>query len=236
MRYVSVILLFFCAVAFSCSSDDEVGLEDIEKIPLPAASTFLALGDSYTFAQGIPEAGRWPVHLSSLLSKEGIEVGMPLVIARTGWTTSDLLQYLRTVSLANDYGLVSLQIGVNNQYQGQSLTTFRTEFAMLLSRSVAFAKGDPKRVVVLTIPDWGVTPFANGQSRQQISAQIQSFNQVISEEAAKAGIAVVDVYDLSLQVTQTPSLLAPDGLHYSSQMYLQWAQRVLPQAKSILRP
>lgn len=220
---------------------DSAGGDDADNLPAPqppagsgTVSTYLALGDSYTIGQSVPAQERWPLHLANLLSPEGIRVGEPRIIAQTGWTTANLLQQVKAQNLPGGYGLVSLMIGVNNQYQGRSLEEFRTQFKELLALSTQLAQKDPKNVVVLTIPDWGATPFGAGYDRAYISAQIQKFNEVIKTEATTAGIKVVDIYDLSLMVTQNPSLLAPDGLHYSGLMHRQWAQRVLPEAKKIL--
>lgn len=236
-------MLFFCFLAFSCQSNElDQELDERENEPQTSGSTYLALGDSYTIGQGIAAEGRWPVHLASLLvSLKKINVGDPRIIARTGWTTGDLLAHLKTQNLPNDFGLVSLQIGVNNQYRGYisgtfNLEPFRTEFKTLLATSIQFAQKNPKNVVVLTIPDWGATPYGNGQNRALISEQIKQYNAVILAEATSAGVAVVDVYDLSLKVSQNAALVASDGLHYSSQMHLEWAQRVLPVAATILKP
>ncbi|MGV3540333.1 MAG: SGNH/GDSL hydrolase family protein [Rufibacter sp.] len=230
----SLLFLFVSLVVFSSCKESEDELDEIMNKPLPASAKFLALGDSYTIGEGVATKDRWPAQLSGLLSQQNIEVGEPLVIARTGWTTGDLLRQLRSVSIPSDYGLVTLQIGVNNQYQGRSLDEFRNDFKSLLIISTTLASKDPKNVLVLTIPDWGATPFAAGQNRTLISTQIKQFNDVIKAEAAKAGIAVGEVDDLSLQVQQNPSYLAPDQLHYSGLMYQQWAQRVLPAAKTIV--
>lgn len=234
MRQLSNFLFLFVSLAFaSCQSTDDP-LNEALNSPLPASAKFLALGDSYTKAEGITPNGRWTTQLSQLLSQENIEVGEPLVIAESGWTTADLLKRLRSVSIPNDYGMVTLQIGVNNQFQGRSLDEFKNEFKTLLSISTTLAQKNPKNVLVLTIPDWGATPFAAGRNRAQITAQVKAFNDVIKAEAAAKGVAVADVNDLSLLVLQSPDMLAPDQLHYSSKMYLQWAQRALPSAKAIV--
>lgn len=232
MRISSVLFLLLCLVGFSCQTTD---IEDkIAAIPLPDASRFLALGDSYTVGQGVTEKETWPMHLSNLLSKDGIALGEPLIIAQTGWTTGDLLRRLKSMSLPHDYSMVSLQIGVNNQYQGRSIDEFRTEFRNLLVISKNLAQKNPENVLVLTIPDWGATPAGANRNRTQISEEIKRFNDVIYDEAGKMGIAVGNVNDLSLLVNQTPTLLASDGLHYSGSMYQKWAERVLPLAKTIL--
>ncbi|MFC6997272.1 SGNH/GDSL hydrolase family protein [Rufibacter roseus] len=232
MRFSSLILLLLCFVGFSCQTSDIE--EEIAAIPLPDSAKYLALGDSYTIGQGVSSNQTWPMHLSNQLSQGGVGVGEPLIIAQTGWTTGDLLRQLKNMSLPNDYSMVSLQIGVNNQYQGRSIEEFRREFRALLTVSKNHAQNNAKNVLVLTIPDWGATPFAASQNKTQISVQIKQFNDVIYDESGKMGIAVGNVNDLSLQASTTPTLLASDGLHYSGSMYEKWAERVLPLAKTIL--
>ncbi|WP_165864787.1 SGNH/GDSL hydrolase family protein [Rufibacter latericius] len=227
--------LFFLA-ACSSSDTEEPEVTPSPKIPdTPSASgSYLALGDSYTIGQGVAATERWPVHLANFLSGEGVKVGAPRVIAQTGWTTADLLQRVKTEKFDGGYGLVSLMIGVNNQYQGRGLEEFRTQFKELLTFSTAIAMKDPKNVLVLTIPDWGATPFGSSRDQAYISAQIQKFNEVIKAEAAAAGITVIDVYEVSLLVKETPAYLASDGLHYSGLMHQRWAQMALPEAKKKL--
>jgi len=222
------------ALLGACSSDD--AQTPSPDLPAGGGEAYLALGDSYTIGQGVPAAERWPVHLARLLAAEGIQVGEPRIIAQTGWTTANLLQQAKAQNLPGGYRLVSLMIGVNNQFQGRSQEEFRTQFRELLALSTEKAQQDPRRVLVLTIPDWGATPFGARYDRPSVSAQVMAFNQVIKEEAAVKGITVVDIYDLSLLVRDSPSLLAPDGLHYSGLMHQQWAQRVLPEAKKVLAP
>ncbi|GAA4313158.1 SGNH/GDSL hydrolase family protein [Nibribacter koreensis] len=212
-------------------------MEELEdKLPGPGmAAKFLALGDSYTIGEGVLPADRWPMQLSVLLDKEGIQLGEPLYVAKTGWTTGNLLSYLRTVSMPNDYGLVTLQIGVNNQYQNRSLDEFRSELRTLISIATGLASKSPKNVMLLTIPDYGVTPFATGKNATTITTQINQFNTVILEEGQKASVVVVNVNDLSKMVISNPAFLAPDGLHYSAAMYALWADRAKPTAVSIIK-
>ncbi|GAB2546043.1 SGNH/GDSL hydrolase family protein [Rufibacter soli] len=232
--WLLLVSMVFLGACDSTSDEDAGNLAPQPTAGSGSVSTYLALGDSYTIGQSVAPEERWPMHLANLLSPEGIRVGEPRIIAQTGWTTANLLQQVKAQNLSGGYGLVSLMIGVNNQYQGRSLEEFRTQFKELLALSTQLAQKDPKNVVVLTIPDWGATPFGASYDRAYISAQVQKFNEVIKTEATTAGIKVIDIYDLSLMVSQNPSLLAPDGLHYSSLMHRQWAQRVLPEAKRIL--
>ncbi len=226
-------------MAAACSSSDSEEAVVMPAPQVPSAPTpsnaYLALGDSYTIGQGVAEKERWPVYLANALEQGGIKVGEPRIIARTGWTTADLLYAVKSANLTKNYGLISLMIGVNNQFQGRSLEEFRGQFRELLTISKELAQRNARNVLVLTIPDWGATPFATGSDRAKISEQIQKFNEVIKTEAQAAGSTVIDVYDLSLLVKDAPNLLAPDGLHYSGLMHQRWAERAYPEARKILQ-
>src|SRR6185369_1960468 len=138
-----------------------------------AAPRYLALGDSYTIGEGVAPADRWPVRLAALLSRHGIPFPPPEIVARTGWTTADLAAALDREPPVGPFALVSLQVGVNDQYQGgEADADYRGRFRGLLRRAVGWAGGEPRGVLVLSIPDWGVTPFAQGQDRARIAAEI----------------------------------------------------------------
>jgi len=195
---------------------------------------FLALGDSYTIGESVDPTERWPVQLAALLRGQGIGIEEPIIIARTGWTTDELSAGIDTANPAGVYDLVSLLIGVNNQYRGRSLEEYRQEFVMLLERAIAFAGQNPSRVLVLSIPDWGVTPFAARQGRAAIGADIDRFNAINREEAQRLGAHYVDVTPISRRAASDPSLTAGDGLHPSGKMYAEWARLVLPEARAAL--
>lgn len=197
---------------------------------------FLALGDSYTIGEGLVPAQRWPVQLAALLRQRGVATEEPQIIARTGWTVADLAEAVAEARPQGPFDLVTLQIGVNDQYQGADPARYRPGFAPLLRRAVALAGGSPKRVVVLSIPDWSVTPFAGetGRNRSQTAAEIERFNLVDREETARAGARWVDVTPSSRKAGADRSLLAPDGLHPSGAMYGEWARLALPEALAAL--
>lgn len=196
----------------------------------------LALGDSYTIGEGLVPAQRWPVQLAALLRQKGVATEEPQIIARTGWTVPDLTDAVAEAHPRGPFDLVTLQIGVNDQYQGADPVRYRPGFAALLKRAVALAGGRPERVVVLSIPDWSVTPFAGetGRDRPRTAAEIERFNLVDREEAAKAGARWVDVTPSSRKAGADRSLLAPDGLHPSAAMYGEWARLALPEASAAL--
>ena len=197
-----------------------------------SGARYLALGDSYTIGEQVEPAQRWPAQLVSLLRQEGLGVADPEIIARTGWTTRDLIAGIESTAPRGRFDLVSLLIGVNNQYQGRDVEEYRSEFRGILARAVAFAGGAAGRVIVVSIPDWGATPFAKGRDRARIADEIDLFNAVNREESERAGARYVDVTGIS-SLSGAPggeSLVVSDGLHPTGAMYAEWARRILPQA------
>ncbi len=205
--------------------------------PKPAAQRYLALGDSYTIGESVAETERWPVRLAALLREKGIEVAAPEIVATTGWTVRELGHGIDQAAPHAPYGLVTLLIGVNDQYRRGEPDAYRTDFAAMLQRAIGFAGGQGGRVVVLSIPDWGVTPFAarSGRNRETIGAEIDRFNQINREETAKAGARYVDVTPESRHAAADPALIAPDGLHPSGVMYEAWARLAVAAAQAALR-
>lgn len=197
--------------------------------------TFLSLGDSYTIGERVSEADRWSVQLSGLLRQEKVDVGNPDIIARTGWTTAELQEAIKASGNQKTYDLVSLLIGVNNQYRGQSQNQYRTEFRELLQTATKFASGKTNRIFVLSIPDWGVSPFAAGGDKVRVSREIDQFNAIAQEECQKAGIVYVDITPFSRSASGDNSQFASDGLHYSGKQMKQWAEMALPVAKDLLK-
>lgn len=193
---------------------------------------FLALGDSYTVGEGVSESERWPNQLVALVDPTD-EINIT-IIARTGWTTSELLEGIQTADPQGSYDMVSLLIGVNNQYLGYDIEKYREEFQSLLGKAVEFAGGKPEHVLVLSIPDWGVTPFAWGMNSSRIASDIDSYNAVNLEESRKAGVHYVDVTPISREAVKNHALIAGDGLHPSGKMYAEWARLALPIALKIL--
>ena len=195
---------------------------------------YLALGDSYTIGESVEEAERFPNQLAAMLAVEDVTVDVQ-IIARTGWTTDELWQGIQANTVTPPYDMVSLLIGVNNQYRGRSSEEYREGFVFLLNKAIEYAGGDVKRVVVFSIPDWGVTPFAYGRDTTQIANEIDAFNKVNLEESTKAGAHYVDVTPSSRLALNDKTLIASDGLHPSGKMYAEWAQSALPIALNILK-
>ena len=227
-----------CAVLVGCAGrsragrSSDAGARGSDGIGDGARRTarYLALGDSYTIGERVDSAARWPVQLAALLRERGIAVAAPTIIARTGWTTDELSVALDRANPRGTFDLVSLLIGVNNQYRGRDVEEYRAQFRALLQRAVAFAGGDAGRVIVLSIPDWGVTPFAEKQQRDgaRIASEIDRFNAVNREETERAAARYVDVTPISRAASADRTLIAEDGLHPSGKMYGEWARLALP--------
>lgn len=200
--------------------------------PVQAVS-FLALGDSYSIGQSVPAEDRWGVQLAGLAQAEGIQ--SPDIIARTGWTTSELQQGIAAANNSKTYELVSLMIGVNNQFRGLPLDTYRVEFRQLLQTAIRFAGGRPRRVFVLSIPDWGQTPAGRGYPQARISQEIDQFNAVAREECATVTVEFINITDLTRATNYDAAQFAPDGLHYSGLHMRQWASRALPVVRALVQ-
>jgi lysophospholipase L1-like esterase len=201
----------------------------------PAAELrILALGDSYTIGEGVADAHRWPVRLADMLRDRGLNVGTPRIIARTGWTTDELSAAIDAANPDPDYDLVTLLIGVNNQYRGRGDEEYRAHFQTLVNRATAFARGKAARVIAVSIPDWGVTPFATGRDRPAIARAIDRFNAVSREETRRAGAHYADITPISRRALGDASLIAADGLHPSATMYAAWLDVIFPLALRIL--
>jgi lysophospholipase L1-like esterase len=197
--------------------------------------TYLALGDSYTVGESIPPDQSFPYQLARSLTTDSVHVGIPTIIATTGWTTDDLLGAITASDIHNKtYDLVTVLIGVNDQYQGLSQSDYRVEFKKLLDTAINFAKGDKSRVFVLSIPDWGVTPYADGQSKKNIAPEIDQFNAINKAESEKAGTHYLDITPMSRQIKTDTSLLAIDELHPSGKMYGLWVNKLAPMVKARL--
>ena len=190
--------------------------------------TYLALGDSYTIGESVPLAQSYPYQLAMGLNKSGLKVSDPQIIAVTGWTTDDLIAAIDQSGIANaKFNLVTLLIGVNDQYQQLSQDNYRTKFIQVLTTAIKFAGGDKTRVFAISIPDWGVTPFAGGKEKE-IGPIIDQFNAINKTESLKASVHYVNITDISKLAATDLSLVAADGLHPSGKMYSEWVKRLQP--------
>lgn len=196
-------------------------------------SSFLALGDSYTIGEGAEPEDRWPVQLVAALRTRGIGVADPEIVAKTGWTTDELLSEIENRSISGQWDLVSLLAGVNDQYRGYGVRSYEQTFSDLLARALSFAKL-PSRLIVLSIPDWGVTPFAASRDGVAVAAEIDAFNAVAERLSRREGARFIDITPVSRLAATDTSLLVSDGLHPSGAMYRMWVEQVLPAAVSAL--
>lgn len=203
------------------------------KWPVQREQTVLALGDSYTIGQSVPAAENWPQQLVSAMRARQFSVANPVVIARTGWTTGNLIQAISGAQLTPPYDIVTLLIGVNDQYQGRGLESYRQGFNWLLAKAIELAGNDPARVIVISIPDYSVTPFAQNFDPLVIRSQLDKFNALNLQLALAAGVHYVDITPGSRQAAQDRSLLAADQLHPSGKMYAEWVRQILPVAAAI---
>lgn len=203
-----------------------------------AAPRFLALGDSYTIGEGVAAHDNWPHQLVAALRARDIAIADPEILARTGWTTDELSAAMDAHAFHPPYALVTLSIGVNNQYRGRDVENYRAEFRALLERAIALAGGDPRRVVVVSIPDWGVTRFGaeSGRDTRAIAHELDAYNASNAQISTLLHVHYADVTAISRDGAAQPQLLVADGLHPSAAMYARWLDTIFPQAKAALVP
>jgi len=203
--------------------------------PQPRAHGFLALGDSYTCGESVEPSQSWPIQLAQRMRGDGVDLGQPTIIAKTGWTTDELSAGMDRANLKGTYQFVTLLIGVNNQFRGRSIEQYSKEFVALLKRAIALAGGKPSHVVVLSIPDWGVMPFGKDKNPSAIAKSIDAFNAVNRQETVAVGARYVDVTAESRSAATQPSLVAADGLHPSAEMYSRWVELVTATADAAVK-
>ncbi len=237
--HILTLLIFFTSL--SCSTEDKK--QPITPNPNTGDNTeqeqdrfkYLALGDSYTIGQSVDKSMRYPVQIGDSLERRGYYMEDPTIIAVTGWTTSDLKAGIKAANPQGPYGLVSLLIGVNNQYRGMDINIYRKEFGELIDQSIYFAGNDTGRVIVLSIPDWGVTPFASGMDREKIAGEIDQYNAINKEITLSKGIVWIDVTGISRLAENDATLIAGDGLHPSGKMYTEWVRLAVPEIVKMLK-
>lgn len=193
---------------------------------------YIALGDSYTIGESVGESERFPVQLTERLNADSIDIAEPLIIAKTGWTTDELTAAITEKNVKDTFDIVTLLIGVNNQYRGRSAEEYRLELKQLINTAINYSGGNKDHVFVLSIPDWGVTPFAEGRDRNKIAMEIDEYNRVKKEECDKAGIKYYDITGISR--INDALLVAPDGLHPSGKMYKMWVEKIYGDVKKVL--
>lgn len=224
--YIYSLLLIF---TFVNPGNDLIRLTNLNNMTY----TYLALGDSYTIGEQVPAADNYPNQAIQMLRKKGVSFYAPEIIAKTGWTTDELQSAINEHQFLEKYDFVSLLIGVNNQYRGRPVNEFGDQFEALLKKAIQFAGNDRSRVVIISIPDWGVTPFAEaclpdgqGRDREQITAEIDAYNNVCKSIAGKYTIHYIYITDWTREAASDHSLLTADGLHPSGKEYKRWAELI----------
>lgn len=203
---------------------------------MTAPARYLALGDSYTIGEGIDADDRWPVRLADTLRSEGLAIDAPQIVATTGWTTDELDAGIDAAAPVGPFDLVSLLVGVNDQYRGREVAAYAPAFLALLERAIGFAGGDAAKVFVLAIPDWGVTPFGahSGRDTGAIARELDAYNARAASICAARNVAFVDIAPVSRARGGEPDMLADDGLHPSAMLHALWTALALPVARRVL--
>lgn len=192
---------------------------------------YLALGDSYTIGEAVPYHLNFPSQLIEICKQHGFEISLDKLIAVTGFTTDELMNAIEKDKPSFDYDLVTLLIGVNNQYRGRTVEEYRGQFYALLCMAILFAKGNTKQVVVVSIPDWGLTPFNVEKDKAQVSKEIDAYNAINREITEQMGCIYVDITPMSRIHANDESYLVNDKLHYSEKAYRLWAESIFEKLK-----
>ena len=229
-NFIITFCSFHVILIFSCAKDKH----PFQMTEQKKAYSYLALGDSYTIGQSVTASENFPNQTVQLLNQQNYNFKSPEILATTGWTTDELQTNINNHTFTPPYDFVSLLIGVNNQYRGRSIENYKPEFESLLKQAIQFAGGNASRVIVVSIPDWGVTPFANGRDRAQIAKEIDDYNAANRYISEIYKVNYIDITPGSREAATDLSLVAGDGLHPSAKEYARWAQKVFAAIKQQL--
>ncbi|MCD8740624.1 SGNH/GDSL hydrolase family protein [Mucilaginibacter roseus] len=231
MKILAIIITLLSIAGCSKSQPNTEVTNPVKNNPTDTAGkslSYLALGDSYTIGEAVDADKNFPHQLVSALKSSGLNLKEPQIIARTGWTTDELISAIKEQSPAGKFDIVTLLIGVNNQYRGYNIDTYRTEFITLLNTAIGYANNNKAHVFVLSIPDYGVTPYAQNSDKEKIAREIDSYNAINKQEAEKFGVKYIDITPISRKAANDPELVASDGLHPSAKMYAEWVTLLAP--------
>lgn len=225
--YSSLVILIF-----SCAKD-----KTAVQMPGHPKTTYsyLALGDSYTIGESVAATDNFPNQVVQLLKSSGHEFNSAEIVAKTGWTTDELQNHINNYNFTSPYNIVTLLIGVNNQYRGRTVEDYKPGFEDLLKQAIKFAGNRADHVIVLSIPDWGVTPFASGRDRDQIAREIDAFNAANKTIGDQYKVHYIDITPWTREAANDPSLIATDGLHPSAKEYKRWSERLADRIKAIIQ-
>ena len=232
------LILFFVTGGSACQKNNSQTMPSEPSAPINEKYTYLALGDSYTIGESVAASENFPNQTITLLNNRSQNFHPARIIAKTGWTMDELETGIIAAN-ANDpllpsYDFVSLLIGVNDQYRGRSVENYKPGFEELLKKAIQFAGGKADHVIVLSIPDWGVTPFADGSDRKKIALQIDTYNDANKMIAQEYKVHYIDITPGTREAANDRSLLAGDGLHPSGKAYKVWAEEMAAIIKSRL--
>ncbi|MCW3080503.1 MAG: lysophospholipase and related esterase [Segetibacter sp.] len=234
---ISLFLAIFAC--FACEKENMINRSPANTTPHDSTGLtrlkYLALGDSYTIGQSVQESERFSAQTARQLASHNITVQTPVYIATTGWTTANLIDAINTQNPSKNFDIVTLLVGVNDQYQHMDTAGYRTRFTTLLNASIAFAANRPSRVFVLSIPDYSATPYVPELDKARVSQQIDQFNAINKQIALASNVAYIDITPASRQATTDPALVANDGLHPSGKQYAKWSELLAPVIKNALK-
>ena len=226
--FLQILFLVFISCSYNNANESLMGEENVYQNQYDSTGlNYLALGDSYTIGQSVEVADRFPVILANDLKSKGLEFNAPLIIAKTGWTTDELEAGIFDADIQGTFDLVTLLIGVNNQYRGRSVEEFALQFEKLLTQAISFAGDDINKVIVVSIPDWGVSPFAEGRNREKIAMEIDLFNSTKKEICEAKNVKFVDITPISRLALNNSIFIAEDGLHFSGAMHQKWVDKII---------
>ena len=232
-NFIITFCSFYVILIFSCvkKGDEVVQMNNQTNM----THSYLALGDSYTIGESVPAPDNFPNQTVLLLKNAGYDLKPAEILAKTGWTTDELQNNINNHSFTPPYDIVTLLIGVNNQYRGRPVNTYKPEFENLLKQAIQFAGGKADHVAVLSIPDWGVTPFANGRDRTQIAREIDEYNGANKNISENYKVNYIDITAWTREAANDLSLLAADGLHPSAKEYKRWSEKLADKIKAIIK-
>lgn len=230
------LLFLICFITlFSCRKKSASINNEITAGTTDSVKSYLALGDSYTIGQSVPQNERFPAQTVLQLRQQGVKIADPVYIAQTGWTTANLQQAIALQNPAPKFDVVSLLIGVNDQYQRVDTGTYSVRFKQLVEKSIALAKGKMSGVFVLSIPDYSATPFVAPADKPAVKQEIDQFNAINKRIALNYGVNYTDITPSSREAENNPALVAPDKLHPSGLEYKRWADMLAPKMKAVLQ-